>query len=70
LKLGSRRRAIKIAYARGNTLKSCLLSSQSNCAIHQNKCLPYNKKIMLSKFEYELRKHDKNNIVAASAVSV
>ena len=26
-----------------NTRKSCLVSSQSNCAIHQNKCLPYNK---------------------------
>jgi hypothetical protein len=29
----------------GNTVKSCLVSSQSNCAIHQNKCLPYNKYI-------------------------
>jgi hypothetical protein len=26
----------------GNTGKSCLVNSQANCAIHQNKCLRYN----------------------------
>ena len=39
----------------GNTEKSCLVSSQSNCAIHQNKSLPYNKVISCTVNNFSLR---------------
>jgi hypothetical protein len=43
----------------GNTGKSCLVSNQSNCAIHKNKCLPYNNTIYMALVKIWVRSRKK-----------